>query len=140
MKVEYEIDIALKFDEKRGYYMITKKSELAKRDLPGLFTNATRKGDKIIYDSLDLCKMNARLQHSLNEIYVLSLDTIVTLNDNIREYIGCLYKVCEGIAMLDMVFSPTPLIGIDVRCNPLRIILVIMTWVCAPVEGISDDQ
>ena len=106
MKVEYEIEIALKFDEKRGYYMITKKSELAKRDLPGLFTNATRKGDKIIYDSLDLCKMNARLQHSLNEIYVLSLDTIVTLNDNIREYIGCLYKVCEGIAMLDMVFSP----------------------------------
>jgi DNA mismatch repair protein MSH4 len=106
MKVEYEIDITLKFDEKRGYYMITKKSKLAKRDLPGLFTNATRKGDKIIYDSLDLCKMNAKLQHSLNEIYVLSLDTIVTLNDNIREYIGCLYKVCEGIAMLDMVFSP----------------------------------
>lgn len=138
MKVEYEIEIALKFDEKRGYYMITKKSELAKRDLPGLFTNATRKGDKIIYDSLDLCKMNARLQHSLNEIYVLSLDTIVTLNNNIREYIGCLYKVCEGIAMLDMVFSP-PLIGIDVRCNPLRIILVIMTWVAAPVEGIYDD-
>lgn len=86
--------------------MITKKTELAKRDLPGIFTNATIKGDKVIYDSLELCKMNAKLQHSLNEIYVLSLDAIVRLNDNVREYIGCLYKVCEGIAMLDMVPPP----------------------------------
>jgi DNA mismatch repair protein MSH4 len=86
--------------------MITKKSDLAKRELPGVFTNTSIKGDKIIYESLELCKMNAKLQHSLNEIYVLSLDTIINLNDNIREYIGCLYKVCEGIAMLDMVVSP----------------------------------
>ena len=104
--VDYEVDITLKFEENRGYYMITKKSDLAKRELPGIFTNTSIKGDKIIYESLELCKMNAKLQHSLNEIFVLSLDTIVNLNDNIREYIGCLYKVCEGIAMLDMVSSP----------------------------------
>ena len=118
--VEYEIDITLKFEENRGYYMITKKAELAKRDLPGIFTNATIKGDKVIYDSLDLCKMNAKLQHSLNEIYVLSLDTIVRLNDNIREYIGCLYKVCEGIAMLDMVsVSLAPALTSDtIICSP----------------------
>jgi DNA mismatch repair protein MSH4 len=83
--------------------MITRKSDLQKRQLPSLFTNVSPQGSNLQYDSLDLCKKNAKLRHSLNEIYVLSFDTIIKLIDDVRVYIGCLYKVCEGIAMLDMV-------------------------------------
>lgn len=85
--------------------MVIKKRDLAKRPLPGPFTNATTKNNKVICDSLDLCKLNAKLQHSLNEIYCLCRNTVVQLNDAIRENIGHLYKVCEAIAMLDMVLS-----------------------------------
>ena len=84
--------------------MTTKKSDLQKRQLPSVFTNIANTQRGIIqYDSLELCKKNAKLQHSLNEIYVLSFETVMNLIDQVRMYIGCLYKVCEGIAMLDMV-------------------------------------
>jgi DNA mismatch repair protein MSH4 len=83
--------------------MITKKSELAKRQLPSVFTNVSHQGVNLQYDSLELCKKNAKLRHSLNEIYVLSFDTVINLIDDVRAHIGSLYKVCESIAMLDMV-------------------------------------
>lgn len=86
--------------------MIIKKSDLEKREMPSVFTNVSQQGGKLQYDSLDLCKKNAKLRHSLNEIYVLSFDTVMKLIDNVRVYIGSLYKVCEGIAMLDMVSCP----------------------------------
>ena len=108
--------------------MVIKKGDLVKRSLPGPFTNATTKNDKVICDSLDLCKLNAKLQHSLNEIYCLCRNTVVQLNDAIRENIGHLYKVCEAIAMLDMVL-PFLRVFIYVRCNHLLIILVIKIWV-----------
>jgi len=95
--------IELKFEEQRGYYMLTRKTDLEKRQLPSVFTNVSTQGAKVQYDSLELCKKNAKLRHSLNEIYVLSFDTVMKLIDNVRVYIGCLYKVCEGIATLDMV-------------------------------------
>lgn len=102
---QYDLPIGLKFEEQRGYYMITSKSDLEKRQLPSLFTNISPQGGKLQYDSLDLCKKNAKLRHSLNEIYVLSFETIMKLIDDVRTHIGCLYKVCEAIAMLDMVSS-----------------------------------
>jgi len=83
--------------------MVTKKSELEKRQLPGLFTNIATQGQKLQYDSLELCKKNAKLRHSLNEIYVLSFEMIMKLTDEVRVHIGCFYKVCEAVAMLDMV-------------------------------------
>jgi DNA mismatch repair protein MSH4 len=86
--------------------MLTKKTELEKRQLPSEFTNVCPKNKNIQFDSLDLCKKNAKLRHSLNEIYVLSFETVCKLVEDVRVYIGCLYKVCEGIAMLDMVYDP----------------------------------
>jgi len=83
--------------------MLTKKSDLEKRQLPSVFTNVIPHGVNLQYDSLELCKKNAKLRHSLNEIYVLSFDTVIKLIDDVRVHIGSLYKVCEGIAMLDMV-------------------------------------
>ena len=86
--------------------MTTKKSDLEKRQLPSVFTNVATQGARLVYDSLELCKKNARLRHSLNEIYVLSFETIMKLIDDVRMYIGSLYKVCEGIALLDVVGKP----------------------------------
>jgi DNA mismatch repair protein MSH4 len=103
---QFDLAINLKFEEQRGYYMLTKKTDLQKRQLPSVFTNVSPQSSNLQYDSLELCKKNAKLRHSLNEIYVLSFDTIMKLIDDVRVYIGCLYKVCEGIAMLDMV-SPS---------------------------------
>jgi DNA mismatch repair protein MSH4 len=106
--------------------MITKKTELEKRQLPSEFTNISMRGPKISYDSLELCKKNAKLRHSLNEIYVLSFETVMKLIDDVRIYIGCLYKVCEGIAMLDMVAS---FLISNVRYAPLRTLLQQWIWV-----------
>jgi len=100
---QYDLAIEIKFEEQRGYYMLIKKTELQKRQLPGVFTNISSQGGKLLFDSLDMSKKNAKLRHSLNEIYVLSFETVLKLIDDVRIYIGCLYKVCEGIAMLDMV-------------------------------------
>lgn len=100
---QFDLTINLKFEEQRGYYMITRKIDLQKRQLPSIFTNVFTQGSNLQYDSLELCKKNAKLRHSLNEIYVLSFEAIMKLIDDVRVYIGCLYKVCEGIAMLDMV-------------------------------------
>ena len=93
----------LKFEEQRGYYLVSKKIHLEKRQLPSVFTNVSTQGQKLQYDTLELCKKNAKLRHSLNEIYVLSFETVMKLIGDIREYLGCFYKVCEAVAMLDMV-------------------------------------
>lgn len=95
----------MKFDELRGYYLLSKKSDLEKRQLPSVFTNVIPHGVNLQYDSLELCKKNAKLRHSLNEIYVLSFDTVMRLIDDVRVHIGSLYKVCESVAMLDMVLE-----------------------------------
>ena len=99
---QFDLPIDLKFEEHRGYYLVTRKTELEKRQLPSLFTNVSPQGGKLHYDSLDLCKKNAKLRHSLNEIYVLSFETVNQLVEDVRVFIGCLYKVCEAIALLDM--------------------------------------
>ena len=79
--------IELKFEEQRGYYMLTRKTDLEKRQLPSVFTNVSTQGAKVQYDSLDLCKKNAKLRHSLNEIYVLSFDTVMKLIDDVRVFL-----------------------------------------------------
>src|SRR5271170_5037664 len=50
---QFDLAINLKFEEQRGYYMLTKKTDLQKRQLPSVFTNVSPQSSNLQYDSLE---------------------------------------------------------------------------------------
>lgn len=50
-------------------------------------------------------KLNQRIEDSHQEVILMSDKTIQTLLDDIRGQIPSLFRVCESIAMLDMIAS-----------------------------------
>mgnify|MGYP001156916882 CR=1 FL=1 len=55
--------------------------------------------------TLELVKMNARIEGSHQEVILMSDQTIQQLIDDIRGEIPVLFRVCESIALLDMIAS-----------------------------------
>jgi DNA mismatch repair protein MSH4 len=73
----------------------------------------------------------------LNEIYVLSFETVIKLIDDVRVHIGCLYKVCEGVAMLDMVQS-IPVKSRSLPSHTLQTLQILVRYGC-PVNVVRPE-
>ncbi|XP_065646680.1 mutS protein homolog 4 isoform X6 [Hydra vulgaris] len=73
--------------------------------LPSHFIKIVRAKSVISCTTEDLIKLNTRLDESLEEIYFLSNMVVGELMKNIRDQIGCLYKLAECISTLDLLVS-----------------------------------
>jgi DNA mismatch repair protein MSH4 len=94
-----------KFDNSRRYYLRVSESDFDGRTLPDILVNRYRKKGYIECQTLDLVKLNQRIEDSHQEIILMSDGTVQELLDNIRGQISSLFRVCESIAMLDMIAS-----------------------------------
>lgn len=70
-----------------------------------IFINITKKRKTLTFTTLDLLKLNERLQEALTEIYLLSDDVVQELMADIRNKVAVLYKISESVALLDMLVS-----------------------------------
>ena len=102
---EHGLPLQTKFEGARQFYMLLPASELAERDLPAVFCNVYRKKDKVECSTLDLMKRNQKIADSHNEVLLMSDKAVQELIGNVRQHMSVLFKVCEGIAMLDMISS-----------------------------------
>ncbi|BFZ63455.1 MutS protein msh4 [Saitoella coloradoensis] len=105
---EHGIPFRVHFEASRGFYIQLTPTDLEACEVPELplcFINVVKKKKMIQCTTLDLIKKNAKIKDSLTEVLLMSDKTIETLVDEIRSEIGALYKVCEGVAMLDMLAS-----------------------------------
>ncbi|KAK6538181.1 MutS protein msh4 [Orbilia ellipsospora] len=103
---EYNLpSLEIKYDTQRGYYLRIPTGDIEDSPLPPIFVNIMRKKKYTECTTLDIMKRNLRIGDAMTEVLLMSDRTIQQLVDDIRGEMSALYKVCEGIAMLDMMCS-----------------------------------
>lgn len=105
----HNLNLDLKFENARQYYIRIDASQLENRDLPDVFINVFRRKKVIECQTLDLLKLSQKIADSHNEVLQMSDRTVQTLIDNVREDIAPLFKICDAIALLDMLSAFTQL-------------------------------
>jgi DNA mismatch repair protein MSH4 len=102
---EHNLPLQTKFDNARQFYLRLRAEELKQRDLPAIFINVFRKKDNIECQTLDLLKRNQKISDAHTEVILMSDKAVQTLIADVRQHMGSLFRICEGIAMLDMLAS-----------------------------------
>lgn len=92
-----------KYDNSRRYWLRICESDFDGRTFPEILVNRYRKKGFIECQTLDLMKLNQRIEDSHQEVVLMSDKTITDLLDTIRGEISTLFRVCESIAMLDVI-------------------------------------
>lgn len=92
-----------RYDNSRLYWLRISESDFDGRPLPNVLVNRIRKKGYIECQTLDHMKFNQKIEDSHKEAVMMSDKTIQELLDNIRGEIPNLFRVCESIAMLDMI-------------------------------------
>jgi DNA mismatch repair protein MSH4 len=100
---QYEMVADIRFDNGRRYFLRLSESDFDNREFPNILINCFRKKGWIECQTLDLMKLNQRIEDSHQEVVLMSDKTIQELIDNIRGEIPILFRICESIAMLDMI-------------------------------------
>lgn len=99
----HNLAIDLRFETGRQYYFRILRSDLDHDQLPEVFINVYRKNKFMEFQTLDLVKLNQKITDSHNEVINMSDRSIQELIDDIRPEISSLFRISEGIAMLDML-------------------------------------
>ncbi|KAG4031595.1 hypothetical protein MFRU_009g03560 [Monilinia fructicola] len=102
---KYEMQGETKFDNLRRYYLRFSENEFDGRSIPDVLINRFRRKGYIECQTLDLVKLNQKIEDSHIEVILGSDKTIQGLLERVRSEIPSLFRVCESIAMLDMIAS-----------------------------------
>ena len=73
--------------------------------LPKEFVKVSKQRNTFSFTTTDLIKLNDRTRESLNEIYLMTNVVLSELLADIRDQIGCLYKLTECVAVMDMLHA-----------------------------------
>ncbi|KAK1595540.1 muts domain V [Colletotrichum navitas] len=102
---EYNIEADLRYDTGRKYWVRLRAVDFENHPIPPVLVNQTRKGPYIECLTVRLKKLNQRIADSVAEVVMLSDKVIQDLIDSIRTQLQPLYRVCDSIALLDMLAS-----------------------------------
>lgn len=102
-KETYELRLETRFDNSRGYYLRLPEILGDDHHLPDVIINRYPTQGHIDCQTLDLIKLNQRIRDSSQEVVSMSNQVIQELLSDIRSEVPILFKVCEGVAMLDML-------------------------------------
>lgn len=95
----------MKYDTSRHYYLEVPVSDLEARNLPDVFINVFRRKNTVQCQTLDLVKWSQKILDSHMEVLQLSDHVVQELISKIREDVSPLFRISEGIAMLDILAS-----------------------------------
>ena len=109
----------MKYDPSRQFYIRIAASELEERaHLPDIFINQYRRRTFIECQTLDLLKWNQKIADSHHEVLQMSDKAVQDLIDQIRADVAPLIRICEGIALLDMIAAFAQLVTMHDYCRP----------------------
>ncbi|KAG5947517.1 hypothetical protein E4U53_006413 [Claviceps sorghi] len=97
--------IALKYDNGRKYWLSVKSVARDVDQIPAVFINVVGKKNGIECQTMQLMKLNVRLSDTANEIVARSDAIIQDLIVMLRGSAAQLFRLCESVALLDMVAS-----------------------------------
>jgi DNA mismatch repair protein MSH4 len=118
MAEEHNLPLQTKFDNPRQFYLGLHAEDLKQRDLPAVFINVFRKKDNIECQTLDLLKCNQKISDAHTEVIIMSDQTVQALIADLRQHMGSLFRICEGVAMLDMLASFAHLVSTQDYVRP----------------------
>ncbi|KAF2744082.1 hypothetical protein M011DRAFT_489176 [Sporormia fimetaria CBS 119925] len=100
---EHDLQLELKYETARQFYIRIPMVELDDRPLPPVFINVFRKKNMIECQTLELMKRNQKVTISHQEVVLMSDEAVQGLIEDVRGNMSQLFKICEAIAMLDMI-------------------------------------
>ena len=116
---QHGLALEMKYDPARQYYIRIAASELEEKDrLPDVFINQYRRKTFLECQTLDLLKWNQKIADSHHEVLQMSDRTIQELIELVRADIAPLFKICEAIALLDMMTAFAQLVTTQDYCRP----------------------
>ncbi|KFZ13005.1 hypothetical protein V502_06805 [Pseudogymnoascus sp. VKM F-4520 (FW-2644)] len=115
---QYEMQTETRYENARRYYLRIPESNLEGRTLPDILINCYRKKGYIECQTLDLVKLNQRIEDSHQEVVLMSDKTVTQLIDNVRAEIQPLFRVSDSIAMLDMLAAFAQLVTTNDYVKP----------------------
>ncbi|EUC33202.1 hypothetical protein COCCADRAFT_36960 [Bipolaris zeicola 26-R-13] len=105
---KYDIKLDLKYETARQFYMKIALSELEGKALPPVFTNIIRRHNHIECQTVELMKRNQKAGDK----------AVGDLTEQVRSHMSILFKVCEAVAMLDMVGAFAHLVTVNNYTQP----------------------
>ncbi|KAI8228953.1 MutS protein-like protein 4 [Colletotrichum sp. SAR 10_96] len=102
---ELDLDAKLQYDPKRGYSLRMREVNFEDRPIPDILVNQVLKRGNLECMTIRLKQLNQRISDSVAEIAMQCDKVIEDLIDNIRTQIAVLYRICESVALLDMLAS-----------------------------------
>ena len=109
----------MKYDSSRQFYIRIPASELdEKGQLPDVFINQYRRKTFVECQTLDLLKWNQKIADSHHEVLQMSDKAVQELIDQVRADAAPLIRICEAIALLDMVAAFAQLVTTLDYCRP----------------------
>ncbi|KAJ0384098.1 hypothetical protein COL922a_009110 [Colletotrichum nupharicola] len=93
------------YDPKRGYSLRMREVNFEDRPVPDILVNRVVKRGNLECMTIRLKQLNQRISDSVAEIAMQCDKVIEDLIDNIRTQIAVLYRICESVALLDMLAS-----------------------------------
>ncbi|KXT00085.1 hypothetical protein AC578_5790 [Pseudocercospora eumusae] len=118
MVEEHKLPFITKYENGRQFYLRLRVDELADRALPAVFINSYRKKDMIECQTLDLVKRNQKIVDAHIEVLNMSDKSIRELIVNLREHMSGMFKICECVAMLDMLASFAHIVALQDYVRP----------------------
>ncbi|KAI0148053.1 DNA mismatch repair protein-like protein MutS [Hypoxylon sp. NC0597] len=100
---DHDISAELRFETNRKYWLRLRQTDFEDREIPDILINKVCKGAWIECQTLILVQLNHRITDSHNEAIMLSDKVVQELLDAIRVHVPNLFRVCESIALLDMI-------------------------------------
>ncbi|UKZ66454.1 uncharacterized protein TrAtP1_007628 [Trichoderma atroviride] len=102
---EHQAAVTIKFDNRRMYWFRIPTADLDPESVSQHFINVIWKKNHIECQTMDLVKLNRRLSDTSNEVMLRSDQIILELVKDLRKEVSPLFRVCESIALLDMIAS-----------------------------------
>ncbi|KAF2993307.1 MutS protein msh4 [Curvularia kusanoi] len=115
---EYDLQLDLKYENARQFYIKIPASELEGRVLPPVFTNIIRRKNNIECQTLELMKRNQKINDSHQEVVLMSDKAVDTLIETVRSHMSVMFKICEAIALLDMTVGFAQLVTLHDYTRP----------------------
>ncbi|KAH7402003.1 muts domain V-domain-containing protein [Phaeosphaeria sp. MPI-PUGE-AT-0046c] len=115
---EYELQLELKYESARHFYIRIPVAEVEGRGLPPVFTNIIRRKKYFECQTLELMKRNQKINVSHQEVILMSDQAVSNLIEEVRGHMSIMFKICEAIALLDMIASFAHLVTVEDYTKP----------------------
>ncbi|CRK39286.1 hypothetical protein BN1708_001559 [Verticillium longisporum] len=104
-KGTFELDAKLKYDTTRRYWLQLRAADFQNRAIPDILVNRVIKKGHIECLTLQMKKFDFRIADSVTEAMGMGDQVVQEMLDSIRTQIEPMFRVCDAIALLDMLAS-----------------------------------